>query len=619
MIALALVRRDLAEHRMLFPVALGLGLLALAAPALPGLLATPAEIRSASAGVFGLALGTFAALAQGACLGRDLASGRLAFWLTRPIGPEVLVASRLGAGLLLALSLTLLALLPTLALHPDTLGSTLRGLGPFSLGFLFLLSVVHPWSLVLRHRTPMLLADVALLVATLLGAWLLQRAVGAYDANWRGLTAYLLATGAYGLAGLLGAFLQVRLGHGDLRRSHRALTATMAVVLALAAGAGLALVHRCTSHRLPARADALTVGAVHGDWSVVAEWPKDDSKGAFQPYLLHLPSGVHHSLPPGAVALSDEGNRAVWERWEPSPLPWRPGTIRLEVADLVGTSVHLRRSIMAWDTVNDINHWAISPQGRTLVAAGRRHWHVVDLDSGVLVKTLDHDSRYVENLSFEGESLVRYSCWGRGSGADVAGTLNLRTFQRQEHPFWTTPPASRTFFSLSLKGDRLLRRDADETNHLLDFRSGQTLASFSREDSLRMSLLEDSSLLSLVPRGPGLAIRTWDPDGRPQASWPLPAGEPTPKRVRVLGIPAPGQVLLGFAPTDKAQRYALWRVDRTTGTFTRLAEDGMPVGPQTWPRRPSELLYLDHQGRLMRAMAQGEPRAVPGVTVALPR
>src|SRR5262245_46348770 len=108
--------RELAERRLLLLAALLLGLVALAAPWIPGLPPQSAdELRGGVALVLtGLLTTVTAVLLGGSVIARDLAERRLGFYFSRPIPGGALWAGKLTAAVALVLASGVLASTPAL-------------------------------------------------------------------------------------------------------------------------------------------------------------------------------------------------------------------------------------------------------------------------------------------------------------------------------------------------------------------------------------------------------------------------------------------------------------------------------------------------------------------------
>ncbi len=250
--AVAVFGREVLERRLVAVMALGLGLVPLAAVWLPGLAKeSPVEVRNGLALLFALVLSAvLAILLGGSVVSRDLGEGRLAFYFSRPLPGWAIWAGKLASVVALALGSALLAALPTALLHRRLPGleGAFGALSPRDtwalLGLLTLALTLlsHALSVMLRARSLWLILDfVGAAVFALVGYDAIHRlgVAGAFaPQSWEG---WMLV--GITLAGLLAAgAAQVVAGRTDPARAHRALSLTLwAVLLAGALGAqGLA-------------------------------------------------------------------------------------------------------------------------------------------------------------------------------------------------------------------------------------------------------------------------------------------------------------------------------------------------------------------------------------------
>ena len=244
MSAWVIARREMAERRLVWVAA---GYVALAGVVLPYLRGLSGAAAQDARGVLGVALnlvfvGTLAALLGAAMIPGDLASGRISFFLARPVSVGAVLWGRLLAGWLLAVGGGLVALVPQVALGPwhDLKGWGLL-VGFTALGAIPLLLLGHVLGVAWRAKTLWVLLDFSGLG---LYGWLVIRMLARLlqygPLAWAGPllnSAILLLTAALALA----AHLQLDLGRSDLKRGHRWMSLTLAAGLlasALILGAG---------------------------------------------------------------------------------------------------------------------------------------------------------------------------------------------------------------------------------------------------------------------------------------------------------------------------------------------------------------------------------------------
>jgi hypothetical protein len=244
----AVLQREIAEHRMFLAAGVLVGLMPLALPLIPGTQGTPpAELRAGAAAILAALLGiTVAIIVGGSALTRDLAERRLGFYFSRPISGLSIWGGKMAAAVLVTLSTSLLVLLPALLLG-DLTGSVplplkegllsevdrLKVLAFGAVALLLLLGLSHVFATQMRSRTPWLLLDlVAATVITglvMLGWNQLSAANAQYIAL--PLVPGLVLALAVGL--IAGSLIQVLRGRTDLHASHRWLSLTLWTLLGL--------------------------------------------------------------------------------------------------------------------------------------------------------------------------------------------------------------------------------------------------------------------------------------------------------------------------------------------------------------------------------------------------
>lgn len=249
--ALAVFRDELAARRAFLLLALGIRLSPFAIVALfhPHN-ASPTDVRGATAAVLAGALGALLAIGFGSSLfGPDLASGRLRYWLTRPVSPTSLWVGKNAAALASILACVGLALLPS-ALTGDLDGDALErvfisrlpaipGLylptSLFGLALTFVAS--QALGLLKKARSRWVVLDLVGLIA--IGSAIASTASRLFEA---GAVAVHLASGVlFGLALLISlgvaSLVALRSGRTDLSHTHRAFSLTLWGLLALATSA----------------------------------------------------------------------------------------------------------------------------------------------------------------------------------------------------------------------------------------------------------------------------------------------------------------------------------------------------------------------------------------------
>ena len=236
--AVAVLRREIAEHRLLLAGALLISLFPVLLPFLPGFEQSAgdvAEARGGAALILAGVLSTILALTLGATvLARDLSERRLGFYFSRPISGLAIWAGKILAALAVTVTAVAVVLLPVLLLGDLKSMDRFLGVAPLPLAVLWsgllllLLLAAHTVSSMVRSRTAWLLLDVAaaVVVAGLLLASY-RRLVGE-GAAFMVVQLLAIVFGAVFVLALLAAnLLQILRGRTDLHRGHRWLSSVL--------------------------------------------------------------------------------------------------------------------------------------------------------------------------------------------------------------------------------------------------------------------------------------------------------------------------------------------------------------------------------------------------------
>ena len=434
---LTVLCRELAERRVVLAAAAVAGLLALAAPLLPGVSAENAvDSRRAMAAVFAIAFAVGAAIAHGAAMvGRDLRERRLGFYFARPLSATSIWTGKLLAGVVLAVGAGGIALLPTALTEPDGLADWFQALGVAAVGALFLVAAAHLVSVAIVSRSRLLALDlVALPLLAGAAALLLRRLAATGVFNLLLWAAAALATATL-LVVLAAGWAQVAHGRCDPIRGHR----VQATVLWGGLAAALLLLGAATAFLVTVgpgslrSVETVTCGR-QGTWVGVqgpAAW-----RGGYRPaFLLDPATGRSLRLPDTGwrgmtLTLADDGSRAAW--LEPvgslDPLSWVVTT-----ADL---SAPLPTPIPT--TLVVAGPWPatplLSPDGRHLVLADSWALRVAVYRLGEerLVATLPLPANATPRLGFVTPERLRVELWrdldggpGHGRGELTVGAITL--------------------------------------------------------------------------------------------------------------------------------------------------------------------------------------------------
>ncbi|HEX2224403.1 MAG TPA: hypothetical protein VHN15_09370 [Thermoanaerobaculia bacterium] len=246
----AVLRRELNEHRLLLAGAGLISLFPVLLPFLPGVGKSPSDIADARGGaalILAALLSALLAVALGATvLARDLSERRLGFYFARPIPGLAIFAGKTVAALAVTLTAAAVVLLPPLLLGDLANIGRFLGIPAVPLAVLWsglvlvVLLAAHTLSSIVRSRSAWLLLDFAaavLVTGLLMAGYGRLNQAGAYGLS------YLLALVFLAFAMLaLGAaaLVQILRGRTELHQGHRWLSSVLwgLLITGLAALAG---------------------------------------------------------------------------------------------------------------------------------------------------------------------------------------------------------------------------------------------------------------------------------------------------------------------------------------------------------------------------------------------
>ena len=622
--SLAIVlRREVAERRLLMLAAALLGLIPLAVPFLPlGISRTP-DARACTAIALAVIVSYVLALVLGSTvLARDLAERRLGFYFSRPLPGWAIWAGKLACAALLAFGSGILVLLPSLLLgdHPDPSGYWSWGIGrefDAGLGFLLwaatvlvLLLAANAVGVMVRSRSPWFLLD--LLAGTLL--------VGlAVIVTARLLSAWALGALAMAQVGLLMAAvlslaaasaIQVTRARTDLRRGHRLLSLTLWACLGLsvlAYGGYARWVLAATPEDLAEIHGVIPAPA--GDW-VALGGSTGKLRGGFEPvFLLDTSSGRSFRLRSNpltwwGLAFSRDGRHVAWlEMAGRGALPMtlhglelgRPG------AEPVATPIAFSKDVPESLVLSpDGGRMACLVEGRIVaqeVRNGRLLLSVPVLPGEVWgpdrLRFLD-----ARTLRFYGARLQGGRTEFRVVDFDLGAGDNGRLAREIRVPGY-----DHALRAISPDGQRLLLRDRRlESSRgelaIADLRTGEPPVRLPVRGMLSgLSYLADGRVVAAWRNRGRIELRLFDGRGRELKRFSLPG-----EHVRLGGQPAPG--LLVLATTGNRSIQEGWRsdlLDLETGALRPIGEGLFPQGSPSLP--PGSLgtrLLVQEKGGLVR-------------------
>jgi hypothetical protein len=351
-----LAKREIQGNGIALAGALILGFVALALPYLPGISGGDrADVRVTAALCIAIVYSAILAIGLGyGSLGRDLAERRMGFWYSRPVSGAGIWAGKTMGGLLTAVGAALIIVLPTAAtgvLQSLYSGETIAGSLaekfsermdfpiPSPEGWAFLATLMiclvaifglfQVLGVALRSRTALLAFDVgALLVLALVVVISGRRLYLAWASGALTNGSIVLAV-ALTLALLSAGYTAAAVGRVDLRRAHRATSATLWSVASL-----LVTGFAGYSHWVLAAepSDLSYIGGIQaaprGEWLAISGPAR--GRAGFEPYfLVRRSTGTFLRLGSEgwnwreAFQFSPGGSRAAWTQIERSGGEWQ--------------------------------------------------------------------------------------------------------------------------------------------------------------------------------------------------------------------------------------------------------------------------------------------------------
>lgn len=633
---LAVFGREVIERRLLFLVALLVGLVPLAAPLLPGAASqNPDDLRGSVA----LILSALLTLALSAILGatiisRDLAERRLGFYFARPIPGWSLWAGKLAAAMALVVSAGLLILAPAWLAGADletALGSVGIGFGylpggvvTILTGLLLILLATHAVSVVLRARSPWLAVDLTALavmgwgVGSILGG---LRLAGAGMVAMTILVELILVT----LLALLAATAaQVTQGRTDSRRAHRWLSLTFwPLMLASLLGAGA--YSRWVLAMEPADLDRIygAEAAPSGPWISVTGM--DSARSGYEArFLVDTSSGRF-------LRARDtySGNRWVkplfshdgrWAAW----LERRAGIGGFEVVRAALRDPNPRSQRLAVSYPEVPLQWALSPSGSRLAALFGDRLTVDDLAAGRLVASAKVPAGLVNatELRFGADEVLRLYAWEDSAGAGEP-TWELRIWEldarRGRLALAGRVPGFVEGEAPVFSPDGLRLLDFTSGLGLFDARTGASLGALPSEpepgkQSSTASFLHDGRIVWILKTGEGMELRLLTPALGEIRRFSF----PNSRKLFLGGEYVPGRLVVCVAflplPSGVAKRIEARWLDLATGEQRAFARGLVPAGePGLGPQsagsrlfhRGYRLIWLDPETGRERVVANG--------------
>lgn len=608
---LAVLGRELAEWRLLFLVALVLGLFPLALTWLPnpgGL--DSADVRDGMAlGLAVIVSGVLAFLLGSSVLARDLSERRLGFYFARPLSGMAIWAGKMLGAVILCLGAGTLVLLPTVLAGGNVTPAGRWGLSDTSgtltlvVGILLLLVVAHAVSVMVRSRSLWLALDLialAVLAAVVLACQISLLGDGAVGPWGRmEITLIWVSLAAAAIAGLV----QVVRGRTDLQRGHRLLSLTLWSLLGVGALAGAAY----TRWVLGVNPRDLVgfhvlLPAPAGSWIAVSG--EAAGRHGYAPdFLFDLASGRFVRIDGDVYrfglrnpAFSRDGSRAVW-----LSMPSRDGAV-LSILDLRRPeAVPVRTSISYPEWPESL---VVSPDGSRVAALWPDRVSVDDLQTGRMLVS--------QPLQADSDDQLRFAAPGRlqifqSSKVEEPGrppalrltTLDLDIATRRITPVASVEvPGPRRAVELSPAGTRALLYNPPGELLLADLRTGRTVKLGTLKHPWDVKFLPDGRLTLAESDREKVTLRILSPEGAEQLRVSLPG-----HRVLIGGQPTPGLLAVGISKLRSYQEHKAWTswlVDLRTGRVRKIGQGLLPT--TLGPREPGSLtsrMFYQGQGNLL--------------------
>lgn len=317
--ALAIAAREIRERRVLLAAALAVGLLPALAWYLPGM--REQENAELVAMFVGLAFPAAAALAVGtSIIGRDLAEGRLAFYLARPISELSLWAGKFLGGYALVGMAFVLVVAPFNVVSGNVRHWVADGRIPFQLivaaaFLLVLMTGAHAAASFYRSRSAWIVADILLFGLVLAICQRLMVRMLDAGAGEIMVDHFPLVFAGGAAVALLASAVQLLVGRADPARGRRALSWT----LWLGAGLYVLGLHAASSWVLgttPAETGVSYGCRAAPRGAGLVFWGGASGRAGYRPiFAMDASSGAFASFSAerGGMALfTEDGRRALW-------------------------------------------------------------------------------------------------------------------------------------------------------------------------------------------------------------------------------------------------------------------------------------------------------------------
>lgn len=615
---LAILRREIAERRLLILAAAFGSLFPIVVPWLPGVSGqNPADLRGGMALGLAFITSSLLALVLGATVvAQDLGERRLGFYFARPLPGWVIWAGKMAGAALLSLGAGALVLLVALLAGARIDASGVWGLSGFLPGgklattlvilslmasiALLLLVLAHAVSVMVRSRSPWLALDLAGLVLVAATLWSCGRLLwreGAMDVlEWGGLGFAAASLVALSIAGLV----QVARGRTDLRRGHRLLSLTLWSLVG-AATVGVVAYARWAVGVAPEDLTSVygVMPAPSGKWVAIRGLAR--GRGGYLPlFLLDTGSGRSVKFPGAGLSygrifplFSGDGRHAFWLEGAGD------SHYELLTVDLRSPEPALHRTRRVYP---DDLRLALSPDGGRVAALTRGRLLVDDLASGRLLAAVAMPAADYLTFLDPGHVRVLQSTYVDEPGMPEIWrltTLDLDIAQRRIVPVSRIElPWRRGEWRLSPDGRRaILRRYGPREARLADLDQGRTIPLPETNEPAGLSYLPDGRIVLVQRQGERRSLSLLTPEGVTRLRVALPG-----VRLQIGTTLAPD--LLAIATTERgsfqeAEAWTSWLVDLRTGHLRRVGNGMVPVHGPPWSQAPAAALFLRGRSELV--------------------
>ncbi len=626
----AVAVREVRQRRSVLAAALVAGFVALAVPAFSALGRRDVrEARELAALVFAAAFAFAVALVTGGgMVTRELVERRHSFLFSRPLSAAAIWGGKVVAAWLLAVGSAVAVLLPAAALSGGLhllgavapWGDAAVTLGIAAVALLTLVGFSHAGALMVRSRVSWLLAaDVgAAGVVTSVVALALRSLLLAYALDAVTVAGVAVAT-ALLVAPLVAGLVQVSLGRTDVRRGHRALSATLWAILGGIAAliAGYAHWVQSVSVHDVTWIEGLTL-APSGEWTFLTG--TSGARGDYEAmFLLDTESG--RAIKVGApgrwwsqAQFSRDGTRAVWL----SPPAGLADPVRdLMTVDLTEPDPRPKATPVTI-AERGLEILGLSPDGRSVCIRTGTTVSVTELASGRVLASarLPGDIGAVRALWGTTE-VVGLAAWNPGPANRDQADMRLFELDVRRRSVTETGRIAgverRGFWFLAFDPERgriLTRVGARSAGaiELHDARTGSRLATLASSDNASLfwaTFLAGGRLAAGTVAGDAGELRLFSPDGSLERTIPLGAA----RVVNLAAQPSPDTLVVGtrLVANDylTTERRSLV-VDLRAGAVTELARGCRPLASWPWrqevvapvPGSAATRAFIDPNGHL---------------------